>query len=440
MTTDSLAAESERIKAVMQSRLDARMAEIRARSSDSSLKKIDVTSIQGPKASSIKRKQLSSPGAARKKSSVLDQPSTSKAAAARQNKFALLDQDDEEDCEMEVTANADDQQPAEKPKSRPPPIWCPDIKSVAKLQQVIDEVIDPKSYVIKPKRNNIGVLTNCSDDYRAVVKHLSKIGLQFHCYQLKEDKPYRVCVKGLHSSTDVDQIKSDICLKGHTVVNVFNPLSRIDKTPLNIFFVDLAQATNNKQVHDLRIIARQRCTVELPRKFNDLTQCHRCQEFGHTQRYCHKAPRCVRCAGQHSSKDCLRARDQPPICAHCEEQHPANYRGCLVYKRLLKAQAPAQKRNPAQTFNAAPRWADKGFLTLPTTVPTSGLTYAQAARGEKAQPASNKPDPAIIELLQQQQRQFDVINAEIKAMRELQAQQANVLTSLMALITKLSSK
>ncbi|TDG38455.1 hypothetical protein AWZ03_015123 [Drosophila navojoa] len=114
---------------------------------------------------------------------------------------------------MEVTANAEDQQPAEKPKPRPPPIWCPDIKSVAKLQQVIDEVIDPKSYVIKPKRNNIGVLTNCSDDYRAVVKHLSKIGLQFHCYQLKEDKPYRVCVKGLHSSTDVDQIKSDIGLK-----------------------------------------------------------------------------------------------------------------------------------------------------------------------------------------------------------------------------------
>lgn len=400
------------------------------------LSEIDVTSFQRLKALTKKRKQQRSPQAARKKSSVPDQPSTSKTAAeaATQNRFAVLDEDEDEAVEMEEATMPSETQ-SEKPKARMPIIWCPNITTVTKLFQVIDKAIDPNSYTIKPRGENIGILTNCSDDYRAVVDKLLKAGVQFHHYQLKEDKPYRVCLKGLHSSTEVGEIKNELETKGHRVVNIYNPRSRIDKTPLNIFFVDLAQASNNEKIKDLRSICRQICSVEPPRKFNELAQCFRCQEFGHTQRYCHKKPRCVRCTGDHASKDCPNHRDQPPICLHCEQQHPANYKGCSVYKKKLKQQSADKKPNPKQSNRPVPSNYRTSFAT-----PAGGMSYAQVAGGASAHAQNVTNDPVLVDILKQQQRQFEALNAELKAMRETQTQLSNMLISLVALITKLNSK
>ena len=79
----------------------------------------------------------------------------------------------------------------------------------------------------------------------------------------------RVCKKGLHSSNEVGLIKEELETKGRKVVNTYNPRSRIDKTPLSIFFVEIAQTSKNRQILDLRSICRQICPVELPRKFNE---------------------------------------------------------------------------------------------------------------------------------------------------------------------------
>nr|XP_022914621.1 alpha-tocopherol transfer protein-like [Onthophagus taurus] len=44
--------------------------------------------------------------------------------------------------------------------------------------------------------------------------------------------------------------------------------------------------------------------------------------------------RCVKCAGEHWTNKCTKAKEIPAKCFNCGENHPANYRGCIVIKEL----------------------------------------------------------------------------------------------------------
>ena len=92
-------------------------------------------------------------------------------------------------------------------------------------------------------------------------------------------------------------------------------------------------------------------------------QCKRCQRFGHTQRNCGYAPRCVACGGSHLSGDCPAPRGQPRCCS-CEGNQTANYRGCVKWK---EAKAALAKRTP-----------EKGRKMVATSKPTAAPKANQA--------------------------------------------------------------
>ena len=47
------------------------------------------------------------------------------------------------------------------------------------------------------------------DSYRKIVKYFEESKISFHTYQLKQEKAYRIVVKGLHHSTPVEDIKAE---------------------------------------------------------------------------------------------------------------------------------------------------------------------------------------------------------------------------------------
>lgn len=115
-----------------------------------------------------------------------------------------------------------------------------------------------------------------------------------------------------------------------------NVVHHATKTPLNLFFVDLEPAKNNKDIFDLKYIHNMKIAVEPPRKSTNIVQCTRCQLYNHTKSYCTRPFSCVKCGRGHSSTSCTKSRDLPAKCALCEGPHPANYKGCTVYKELQK--------------------------------------------------------------------------------------------------------
>lgn len=80
---------------------------------------------------------------------------------------------------------------------------------------------------------------------------------------------------------------------------------------------------------------------EPPHQKREIPQCTKCQQYGHTQKFCYRQARCVKCAGNHATKDCTRKERSDDVkCVLCGANHPANYKGCIIYKDLQKKTYP----------------------------------------------------------------------------------------------------
>lgn len=113
-----------------------------------------------------------------------------------------------------------------------------------------------------------------------------------------------------------------------------------------------------------------------------VSQCKRCQGYNHTQAYCRKEPRCVKCAGKHFTRNCNISRQTTPKCINCGGSHPANYRGCEVAKELQKRRKQVMKprKQKAQLSNKeklCSKKTEEGMESKLTT--SSSRTFAQVA-------------------------------------------------------------
>ena len=113
------------------------------------------------------------------------------------------------------------------------------------------------------------------------------------------------------------------------------------------------------KVHSFTELCGLRVSVESYVAPMSPLQCQRCQRFGHTQRNCGYAPRCVACGGSHLSGRCFTPREQPR-CWGCGGKLTANYRGCVKWKKAraaLAKQAPERARKNAATGHPAAQQA-----------------------------------------------------------------------------------
>lgn len=109
---------------------------------------------------------------------------------------------------------------------------------------------------------------------------------------------------------------------------------------LPLFFVDLEPQANNKDIYDLENLCYHKIKVEPPRKKKEVPQCKNCQIFGHTQNYCFKTPKCVKCGEGHTSLNCPKSKKSKAKCANCGEGHTSNWKGCSAYKKAVEKAHP----------------------------------------------------------------------------------------------------
>lgn len=181
-----------------------------------------------------------------------------------------------------------------------------------------------------------------------------------------------------------------------------------------MFFVDLDPKTNNKDIYDMRTFDNAIIVVEPPKKFNDIVQCFRCQQFGHTKSYCRKPYKCVKCGLDHSTSECTKTINTPPQCVNCLSNHTANYKGCEIYQKLISKRTNTGLRNNPDRVHFTPVFNDN----IQQTQQNNTMTYSQAVRGT---------EPNINNVLQ-----------KIEAMLVKQIEVTNTLMNMMSmLMTKL---
>jgi len=79
---------------------------------------------------------------------------------------------------------------------------------------------------------------------------------------------------------------------------------------------------------------------------------------GHSKSYCTRPFNCVKCGGPHGTTTCKKIWDTPAKCVLCNGNHPANYKGCTVYRDLINSR---NKDNPRKNIN--PRTTHKLCLS-----------------------------------------------------------------------------
>lgn len=313
-----------------------------------------------------KRKIVHSPNKQQHKkhnSSCDEIPSTST------NRYHTLDQNTQEE---------ENQQSVPKP----PPIFIPNVENINKMIKNLQTVIDKADFNYKALHNDqIKLLIKSIDSYRKVVKHLEAAKISFHTFQIRQERAFRVVLKGIHHRTSISDIKAELITLGHGVRSVTNVKSRVTKEPLPMFFVDLDPNPNNKSIYEVRYINNAVVKVEPLEKVAELVQCYRCQMYGHTKSYCQRGYRCVKCGMDHPTAECTKSKDTPPTCVHCSLQHTGNYRGCSVYKNLLKRRPQHfQKHNTTNFHNSNHYPTRENIMPNHTTNSTNMPTYSQVVQ------------------------------------------------------------
>jgi len=310
-------------------------------------------------------------------------PQATKKAFVTQNRFSFFS-DTIDATENNPEPEKMDQEPenlenSSAPTKPPPPIFIRVVNDYKAFCDNIKQLTKGSPFVCKSSITGIKLSTSSPDSYRSVIKFLQSNKAAFHTYQLKQDRAFRIVIRNLHHSTPIKEIEKELSALGHMPRNVTNVLHIVTKQPLPLFFVDLETDINNKDVFKIDHLYYTKIKIEEPRPNNQPIQCLRCQGFGHTKSYCNHPPKCVRCGDSNASESCVKPADQPATCALCSGDHPANYRGCPVFKKI-QAVHHLKRSNPTHTnLKEVPsnvKFTNVNFTSNMNTQPKK--SYAQA--------------------------------------------------------------
>ena len=215
--------------------------------------------------------------------------------------------------------------------------------------KIIDPLIElpnntgKDNYVIKRiKVDQMKVQTNTSDTFRKVTKSLNEKNAGYHTYQLKADERYKEVIRGLHPKTNTDNISEELAKIGHQVRSI-NNITRYDtKQALPLFLTELELKNNNKDIYEIKKVLNTIITVEPPRHKKDISQCIRCQQYGHIKNYCKRNSACVKCTENHLTVNCPNIGKINEVkCFNSDGNQSVSYKGCVVRKQLQRKLFPS---------------------------------------------------------------------------------------------------
>ena len=119
----------------------------------------------------------------------------------------------------------------------PPPIFIDDV--IQTMIKSIEEDISKEDYKLKINNNHVKILPTNPDVYRKLTKLLKTLNANFHTYQLKQERSFRVVLRNIHHSVDLDELKFELLKIGHEVTNISNIRHRVTIYPLSLFFIDI---------------------------------------------------------------------------------------------------------------------------------------------------------------------------------------------------------
>lgn len=270
------------------------------------------------------------------------------------NRYApLSDDEDNDDVEHESSEDNEPTQnenngktaPAKDNKKPPPLVLHMEVTDHKKMVDYVTKFVGT-DFHMKYYRNRVAIFPHTLKGHKTLIDNLNP-NVQFHTFTTDEQKTRTYVLKGLTRDITHDDVQEELH-KTHQITPIRCNQMKNPHSNLIIVTVDSNTDTINK-LTSIRYLAHTRVHWEIYKNSKKMTQCHRCQEWGHATSNCRVAPRCLKCAERHLTKDCQKSQELPPKCANCGEEHTANSINCKVYQARLDWLESRKYRAPLTT-------------------------------------------------------------------------------------------
>lgn len=336
---------------------------------------------------------------------------------------------------LTIDQTEDEQSETQKRVTKPPPIILYGIEDINKLTELLEKAANKTDFIYKIiNHNQLRISCISVEVYKNIINAVREKGLIGHTFNRKDKRSCRIVIRNLHPTTSISDIKEALERTGNTVVGeIINVKFGPKKKPTSTFFANLEQGPNNKAVKNLKHINNHTVIIEDPKKRNTIVQCQRCQQYGHTKNYCMRPYRCVKCAQSHRTAECPKTdRNTPATCALCFGAHPANYKGCEVYREIIT------RKSKKQTYNKTGE-TPKTITNSNTEPPPKSNAnnnnnnrqrYSDVLKSDKNNLDMNNQqyDITIEEILFKQAEKFDLILQQMSTLMGLIAKLVDCLT------------
>ncbi|XP_065095796.1 uncharacterized protein LOC135717597, partial [Ochlerotatus camptorhynchus] len=273
------------------------------------------------------------------------------------------------------------------------------------------------------RRGECRVLAETLDGFKCLLKYLTEKKHKFFTYDTKTERVFKVVMKGLPSGESLDQIKDELAkLLGVVPLQVIKmkmksrPGDSRNGISNDFYLVHFksSELNNLKALEKASLMLHVRVKWEHFRKtggnFQNLTQCRKCQGWGHGTKNCYMPAKCMNCGDSSHAKDDCPVKEDPKKfkCSNCGENHKSNFWECKTRKAILQSRSNRQVGNAprfrpgtnSSAVNNGQRGTNSTFVPVGTnispasnvsSVPTplaannvqrvNGATYAAIAAG-----------------------------------------------------------
>lgn len=295
---------------------------------------------------------------------------------------------------------------------KPPPIVVSNIKNYSEIKNNL-QTKNLKFNATMMNNNQLKINVDTESSYRELTKTLEESKREWHSYENKQERPIRVMARYLHPSCDPNEITQELKQRGFKIISAENRLKKTKEgfLKLPLFVLTFEKSEDIKNIFDIQYLCHMKVKIEALRTNKLIPQCKICQRYGHTQNFCHRAPTCVKCAGNHLTTECPKPRNTPAKCSNCAEAHPANYRGCIVAKELQKRRNGVTK---SKDQSKKPR------IIVSNNV-KSGISFAQTTKGKQENFPSTSSQEDNSPVMQMLQNMMEMLNKVSERMDRLEA-------------------
>ncbi|XP_063218637.1 uncharacterized protein LOC134528900 [Bacillus rossius redtenbacheri] len=195
--------------------------------------------------------------------------------------------------------------------------------------------------------------------------------------------PRKFVLRYVHRLTPLDFLQQELATANLPVQNFWFLENRQCREKCDALVIEVPQSCDPNRILLLKEFASMAIRVDDYRRPSGPSQCSKCQQFNHVRKGCRAAPVCRWYSCPHRAPDGpLAGQQEHKKCAHCQEQHCANYKGCSEYKKescrhlpqVRKAREQQSRRDIRENRRAATHPAPQqrtppGFFGPPGSQP-----------------------------------------------------------------------